>query len=135
LPAWAASGQVLYANEHYEGRVPGDELPYILGGRCVSRPSYRVLQRYQRAGNLVGMTLPDLEELYRAEGIKLSLDEEETHHASLHILEGGRSLECPLPGTAGYARLFGQEHPPYKAGSDLVKRVLAERRSSAPKLQ
>lgn len=118
--AWAAGGAVLYSNEYYDERVPGDDLPYILGGRCVRPPTPETLRRYQRAGNLAGLTPTDLENLYRGEGIALSL-EDARGWPRTHVLEGGDSLVCPLPGSAGYARLFGREHPPYRARSKAVK--------------
>lgn len=127
---WAISGRVMYANDAYNGRVPGDTLPYILGGRCVCKPSEDALLRYQQAGFLRDMTAADLENLYRDERILLepeeidqSLEREEDETAVLHVLEGGRSLECPLPGTAGFARLFCQEHPPYRPRSERVRQL------------
>lgn len=43
-----------------------------------------------------------------------------------HVLDGGTSLTAPLPGTAGYARLFGQEHGPYRPRSDEVRRMVEQ---------
>lgn len=123
--AWANSGQVVYANDAHAGRVPGDDLPYILGGRCVRKPSHETLVRYQQSGHLRDMTQADLEELYRLEGIKLTL-EDNGGRAGRHVLEGGDSLECPRPGTAGFARLFCQEHAPYKAHSARVREMAAK---------
>ncbi len=111
-PQWAYSGIVRYANDSYAGTVPGDDLPYILGGRCVRRPSDHTLTHYQHAGFLTDMTLADLENLYRLEGIEPG-DRPPTGHDGLHILEGGRRLDPPTPGSAGFARLFCAEHPPY----------------------
>ena len=119
-PAWATSGRTLYANAGHPGPPGAGAAPYILGGRCVRPPSHRALRDYQAAGVLVGATLADLEALYRAEGIEW--DETETGGAAWgHVLEGGRSLVAPRPGSAGYARVFGREHPPYRARSALVR--------------
>jgi hypothetical protein len=112
-PPWAWTGKVVYANDEYAGRVDGDDLPYILGGACVRRPSQEVLAHYQSAGHLVGMTVADLESLYHDEGISLGPDMTPGRNAPLHVLEGGNSLECPLAGSAGFARLFCQPHAPY----------------------
>jgi hypothetical protein len=121
---WAVCGRVLYGNDEYSGRVEGDTLPFILGGRDVSMPTSGTVQRYHGAGNLTDLTPTEVENLYSEEGIALSV--EDAHGRSrVHILEGGDSLVPPLPGTAGYARLFGQLHPPYRARSrglnDFVK--------------
>lgn len=124
VPPWALSGRVLYGNDEYAGRVPGDELPFILGGRDVSRPSRETLSRYQAAGYLTDFTVIDLENLYREEGIAIDLADER-FRAGRHILEGGDSLACPLAGTAGFVRLFCREHPPYRPKSRRV-RELAE---------
>lgn len=128
---WAASEEIHYANDSYSGHVGGDDLPYILGGHCVCHPTEEVLARYQAAGHLQGMTLSQLEDLYRAEKIKLSLLEEEGGRAGLHILEGGISLECPIAGSAGFKRLFCQEHPPYEPKSQLVKDLAAQIRQTS----
>lgn len=118
--AWQTSGQVFYANDHYDAPVRGDTLPYILGGRDVSLPTPAALARYHAAGNLTNLTTSDLENLYREEGIALA-PEDGAARARKHILEGGDSLLPPLPGTTGYARLFGQLHPPYEPRGRALK--------------
>ena len=118
-PRWARSGQVDYGNAYIKTNAA---LPYILGGDDVSPPTQRVLDRYHQAGQLTGKTLADLKELYRAEGIALSV-EDQHGYAGRHILEGGHSLVTPLPGTTGFARLFGQPHPPYRPVSEAVSQL------------
>lgn len=125
-PAWASSGQVVYANDFSTEPVSGGDLPYILGGRCVRTPSAETLSRYKQAGNLTNLTLVDLENLYRDEGISLAVEDTERGVWGKHILEGGSSLYTPLPGSAGYLRLFCQPHERYKARSDEVRRLQAE---------
>jgi len=120
-PDWAASGLVLYENP-YTAPPAGGAMPYLLGGSDVRPPTQRVVDDYHRLGHLVGKTLADLRELYRAEGIALSV-EDQNGYADRHLLEGGRSLVCPLPGTTGFARLFGRSHPPYHPNSDAVARI------------
>ena len=121
-PAWAGSGKILYSNR-YAPNAGQRNLPFILGGDCVRPPSAKVMADYQAAGYLQGMSLGELEELYRLEGIELQATP--GVQPALHVLEGGNSLACPLPGTAGYARLFGQEHPPYLAKSPEVMDMTA----------
>lgn len=122
-PAYASAGRIVYGNDAYGGPVAGDDLPYILGGRDCRRPSLEALKHYQSAGNLTDLSLIDLENLYRAEGIQLEL-EEKNGLTGRHILEGGPSMICPLPGSVGYLRLFGQEHPPYQPKSKELRAVL-----------
>lgn len=121
--AWASSGQVLYANEQFVGSVPGDDLPFIMGGRCVKRPTLAVLEHYQRSGHCLGMTPADLENIYRDEGIIIRA-EDDPARMHKHILEGGDSLAAPLAGTVGYARVFGQIHPPYKPRSKSLRSLI-----------
>lgn len=121
--AWAASGRVYYGNDEHSARVEGDTLPYVLGGRDVSYPSEEALARYQAAGWLTDMSLTDLENVYRDEGIALT-SEDANGRSRRHVLEGGDSLVTPLGGTAGYARLFGQLHGAYKPRSKDVKALV-----------
>ncbi len=125
---WATTGQVVISNDYFEGRVEGDTLPYIMGGRDVSTPSAKVMERYHEAGNLTSLTSVDLENLYREEGIALTVEDQQGRSRK-HILEGGDSLVAPLPGTAGYARLFDQLHQPYKPKSPALKDLLKQIRS------
>lgn len=131
---WAGSGRVVYANDAYAGRVEGDDLPYILGGRDASLPTQRALSRYQAAGHLAGMTTVELENLYREEGIKLA-EEDLGGRPHVHVLEGGDSLVAPLAGTAGYARVYCQEHGAYAPKSaavrEMVERLAGERAPGA----
>lgn len=123
-PRWATSGDIYYANPHtdattgLEGLV---HLPYILGGRCVRVPTQRSLETYRQSGHLYDMTLSDLRELYRLEQMRFTV-QDQRGYAGRHLLEGGRSLVAPLPGTAGFARLFGQYHRPYEPRSEQVAR-------------
>jgi len=118
---------VLYSNDGYEGGVAGDELPYILGGTCVRIPTDQTMDRYHRAGNLLDLTASDLRNLYREEGIILSIEDQvdprKPGAARRHVLEGGDSLVPPKPGSAGFARLFCQPHAPYKPRSEAVRQL------------
>jgi len=122
-------GRIMYANDRFEGVVAGDGLPYLLGGTCVRTPSFETLQRYQSAGNLRDYTVNDLENLYREEGITLSVEDQRGGFRK-HILEGGDSLVCPLSGTTGYSRLMCQSHPPYQPKTRSVAEAAARVRSN-----
>ncbi len=130
-PTWATSAAVRYANDHYDPTVPGDGLPYIMGGRCVRTPSENTLRRYQADGNLLNMTLVELRNLYAEEGITLDLSEQ-AGNAARHILEGGNSLVTPLAGTAGYTRLFCADHPAFAPRSQRLLDAIRTHRAAAP---
>ncbi|QOI99769.1 MAG: hypothetical protein HRU70_04440 [Phycisphaeraceae bacterium] len=125
--AWGLPGQgrVIVANDGYAGRVPGDDLPYILGGRCVRAPSPETLRRYQEGGNLAGLSLVELENLYREEGLFWDANDPRAL-AERHVLEGGKSLVTPMPGSAGYVRLFARAHRPYSPASRAVREAVRE---------
>ena len=120
-PEWAASGQLIYNNDARPTQV-SKPFPYILGGDCVRKPSQAALNYYQKSGYLEGMSVSELEELYRGEGIVWEGPEA---LRSRHVLEGGKSLETPLAGTAGFARLFGQPHPAYAPRTGAVRAAAA----------
>jgi hypothetical protein len=126
--AWQWPGELVYANDASDQRVPGDDLPYILGGTCVRTPSLETLRRYQSAGNLLDLSLTDLENLYRDEGIIFDTRGVIGRDAA-HILEGGRSMELPAPGSAGFARVFCQPHKPYEPRSAPVAQLAQQVRS------
>jgi len=123
-PAWATSGEVYYANDEYDGPVPGSDLPYVLGGRCVRSPSEAAWDEYVAGGLLpTGMTFNDLKNLYRAEGLTWELGDQGGLSAR-HVLEGGTSLIAPAGGTAGFARLFGQLHSEYMPRTPELRAVI-----------
>lgn len=128
--SWRTAGRVVYANDAYPWRVPGDELPYIFGGRCVRTPSALTMKHYYEAGHLTWMTSADLANIYREEGVTFEVEEQVGTSAS-HILEGGTSLVAPLPGTMGFQRLFGREHAAYSPRSEAL-RGARERQAGMP---
>ncbi len=121
--AWATSGRVAYSNDE-TGRAEevGAELPWILGGRCIRTPTYAVLAAYQRAGHLKGLSLDDLIDLYRQEGIEIA-GLSTSGEIGRHILEGGNWLYTPRAGSTGFARLMGQDHPAYVPRSARVREM------------
>jgi hypothetical protein len=112
--AWATSGVVRYSTDA-TGPVDGSvaaRVPWILGGLCVRTPSEAVLREYQRVGVLREVSLQDLLDLYREEGIWVEGSSLEGGPRR-HILEGGNSLFTPEAGSAGFVRLYGQTHAAY----------------------
>lgn len=122
------TAQIRYANDEFAGNVPGDDLPFILGGMCVRLPTLEALQSYQRRGQLKELSLADLQNLYVEEGI-ITDSSDPRVIGDRHVLEGGKSLVPPQAGTVGYTRLFCSEHPPYRpigaATRELADRVRA----------
>lgn len=121
--SWAGSGSVLYSSDE-TGPATSRNFPYILGGRCVKTPNEDVLTSYQRSGYLKGFTLNDLIDLYKEEGIRIA--GRDPGPIGLHVLEGGDGLYSPRAGSAGFARLFGQDHAPYRPRSARVRQVADE---------
>ncbi len=119
---WAGGG-VLYSNDA-TGEVSGPQLPYILGGRCVRTPTHELLDSYKRSGYLRDFTLQDLIDLYREEGIWVEHVPTQGGPGR-HVLEGGRALFTPAPGSAGFARLYGKQAPPYTPRSRRVQELAA----------
>ena len=130
-PQWATSGKIHYHNDVCRAEK-GVTLPYILGGHCVRRPTGEVLKDYQDAGYLQDMTLEQLVELYKIEGIQTGPGEK--GQIGKHVLEGGDSLVGPLPGTVGFSRLFGRVHPPYTPKSEPVRLLAAKIAASKAQL-
>ena len=127
-PQWLTASTPIHGND-FTGVLEGD-FPWILGGRDVSTPSQAALDAYQSAGYLTGMTLRELEDLYREEGIVMGSGMERSpielkNPSFRHVLEGGRGLFTPQPGSMGYKRLMFQRHDPYEPTLRRV-RALAE---------
>jgi hypothetical protein len=116
---WMTSGRLTYRPDDVDRHVPGDDLPYILGGTCVRTPSSESLSYYQSKGNLQHITPVELENLYREEGLVWAI-EDTGGVVGRHVLEGGKSLVAPLPGTTGFARLYCQPHQRYP-GADALR--------------
>jgi hypothetical protein len=124
---WASSGRIFYNSDFYPTQV-AKPWPYILGGDCVRKPTSKALEYYQKNGYLTDMTVADLEDLYRQERI---IFDGPAQLRTRHVLEGGKSLEAPLPGTAGFARLFCQQHPSYAPRSPNVALLANQIKSQA----
>lgn len=127
---WRQSGRILYANDRYDFRVPGDDLPFVFGGRCVRTPTPETMRRYHDAGNLTWMSSAELANLYREEGFTFEV-EEQRGGSRRHVLEGGTSLVCPLPGTIGYQRLFAREQRAYEPRSAALREAIARHRTGS----
>ncbi len=128
-PQWAVSGRIYYSND-ITGAVPGPQWPWLLGGNDVRLPTPRAVEDYHRDGMTRDVTYVELENAYRAEGLRLAVEDGTGLPPGRHVLEGGDSLIPPMGGTTGFVRLFGQVHPPYRIQGAELRRL--ERRLIPP---
>ncbi|MEM1166301.1 MAG: hypothetical protein AAGI30_08425 [Planctomycetota bacterium] len=125
---WAVSGEINYANDVTGPIAPApslDNLPWIIGGRCVRTPNADVLAEYHANGLPRRYQLEDLYSWYELEGIQIAGRLVDAP-VGRHVLEGGTWLYTPAPGSAGFARLFGAVRAPYRPKSPPVAAVRAE---------
>jgi len=98
---------VAYCND-YTGHVPGT-MPFVLGGTCCCTPTQELIDAYHRDGLLLDYDLGRLKELYRSLGIKTADDHRDCNNRCKwgpHILEGGRCMVPPTPGTQHFEEII-----------------------------
>jgi len=117
-------GEIRYANDS-SGAIGGPTLPWVLGGRCVRAPTRALLHEYRRAGLPAWVTLDDLRAMYEEEGIAISGFGPGAPNG-VHVLEGGDALYTPSLGSAGFMRLFCEEHPTYVPRGERAIRILED---------
>lgn len=122
--AWRTNATPVYANDHSDWGGP-PTLPYILGGRCMRTPTPDLMSGYHAAGLPSGVTFDELMEMYRDEGIVIA-DLTPGLELGRHIAEGGNALYTPSPSSAGFARIYCQEHSPYQPKGGLVRTLMDE---------
>jgi tetratricopeptide (TPR) repeat protein len=110
-PAWATTDGIRYGNPH-TGPADTSPKPFLLGGMDVQLPTDATLSQYETAGTVDGLSLMEFQNFYRDRGITWTIQDTQGI-AGPHLLEGGKSLVAPLPGTTGFTRLFSGQHPPY----------------------
>jgi len=123
--SWAAAQGVLYANDA-TGDLAAPTLPYILGGRCVRVPTQELMSTYYKAGLPSDVTLAQLLDVYREEGIMI-VGVSDIGEPRRHVLEGGNWLYTPERASVGFVRLFCGEHSAYiprsAAAQELIARI------------
>ncbi len=117
-PPWAISGKIHYAGDGTPA-LAKPSLPYILGGRSVHQPTWEQVGRWREAGLPTELDTNAVVDLFKQEKIELG----DGNPIGIHLLEGGRTLTSPLPGSLGFVRLFCQEHPIYQPRSQAVQRL------------
>lgn len=123
--AWAAAQGVVYANDA-TGDLGAPTLPYILGGRCVRVPTQELMATYYKAGLPSDVTLAQLLDVYRDEGIMI-VGISDIGEPRRHVLEGGNWIYTPDRASVGFVRLFCGEHSAYiprsAAAQELIARI------------
>lgn len=118
----------LQMNDHSEP-LP-DASPYILGGRDLSTPTEKAHARWSANGRAAGLGLGRLLELHQQEGIVYTpgsqgMSGRDGYDRALyrHLIEGGRVLWSPRPGTHAYERqIYGLDRP-YEPRSEELKQL------------
>jgi hypothetical protein len=122
---WADAQGVAFANDA-TGDLAAPTLPYILGGRCVRVPTQELMATYYKAGLPSDVTLAQLLDVYREEGIMI-VGISDIGEPRRHILEGGNWLFTPDRASVGFVRLFCGEHSAYiprsAAAQELIARI------------
>jgi tetratricopeptide (TPR) repeat protein len=103
--------QQQYFTEH--DPKPADAAPFILGGRDLSPPTDSRLVELHRAEGIVSRPGP------QGRTGAVALDPA----LYRHVVEGGRVLWSPRPGTHGYERLTRTSHRPYQPTSPTVQQL------------
>ncbi len=122
--AWANASGVYYSNDSTGRVTDAPDLPYILGGHCVRTPSEKVLREYQQAGLPGWVNVADLERMYAEEGV--ILPGAGSMPTGRHVLEGGNAFYTPPAGSAGFVRLFCQQHSQYTPAGETANMILRE---------
>ena len=103
-----APEKVIYCND-CTGQVPGS-IPFVLGGTCCCTPTQELIDAYHRDGLLLDYDLGRLKQLYESLGIQIM---DGQHHDcnnqcpwGPHILQGGKCMVPPTPGTRHYEEII-----------------------------
>ena len=85
-----------------------DVQPFILGGPDFSPPTVVAIARWQQAGHFPGQSAVQIQNLYKTHGFEWYPDDNRCNcmcRETLHVIDGGKCLETPIPGTDLYERL------------------------------
>lgn len=116
MPHW--SNRRLYTSTALGDQQPG--LPYVFGGRDVSPLNESLLNTLQATGQLAGVTQTQFNDatqslgLFRLPGPQ-GMDDKQALSPDKyrHVVEGGKVLWTPQPGTHQFQRVFYLAHPPF----------------------
>ncbi|MDX2117872.1 MAG: hypothetical protein SFY96_06805 [Planctomycetota bacterium] len=129
--AWAGASGVKYANDA-TGDLAQPTLPYILGGRCVRVPTPERMAAYYAAGLPRDVTLDQLFDVYREEGIMI-VGVSDIGEPQRHVLEGGNWIYTPQTASVGFVRLLCADHPAYIARSAAAQELISRIASGGAK--
>ena len=99
--------KVAYCNDH-TAHVAGSK-PFVLGGTCCCTPTQRVVDAYHRDGLLLKYDLGRLKAVYRGLTITTTDDHRDCNNRCAwgpHILQGGKCMVPPTPGTQHFEELI-----------------------------
>jgi hypothetical protein len=127
MPVWPPRRLRSVAAEQVQ---PMDK-PWIMGGGDLTPPSQSLIDTYHSRAILRDMTLSQLTELYTSEGIVFQpgpqgriddpkLDPRFFHH----IVDGGKALFSPHPGSFQYQRITRNPIAPYQPTSEPLRRAI-----------
>lgn len=112
-------------------QIKPDDKPWIMGGNDLTPPSQSLIDTYHSRAILRDMTLGQLIDLYRGEGFVFTpgpqgraddpkLDPRLFHH----IVDGGKALFSPHPGTFQYQRITRNPIAPYQPAGEPLRRAI-----------
>ena len=99
--------KVVYCND-YTGHVPGSK-PFIFGGTCCCTPTLELVDAYHRDGLLLEYSASLLLSAYEGMGIQTVYDHRDCNNCCKwgpHILQGGKCMAPPTPGTQHYEEII-----------------------------
>lgn len=127
MPRWSQQSSFSVTPEQLR---EGDR-PWIMGGRDLSPPTEALFDAYQAMGAFEGWTFGAFRDLYRDEGLVFRPGPQgQSGEAGLrpelyrHVVEGGKVLYTPSPGSHLYQRLRRQLHQPYSPRGDKLRNMV-----------
>jgi len=99
--------KVIYCND-YTGHLPGTK-PFIFGGTCCCTPTLELMDAYHRDGFLLNYSAAQLLDVYESMGIQTIYDHHDCNNCCKwgpHILQGGKCMVPPTPGTRHFEEII-----------------------------
>jgi len=126
MPAWPNAARYSVNVDGYAGGPP-----WVMGGFDLTPPSPAIVKAYHERGVLRDMNMSSLTDLYRGEGFVFTPGPQgRTDGEALnpvwyrHVVEGGRVLFAPPPGTYLYQRLTRTNHGAYELRGAVLRSII-----------